>query len=114
MGGHAQECVERYGELLNKKVEQLFKVSSRCLDDHHFKKEELESVGEVSEVCSQNVMKCLYLVRIGRLHILWSVNKLARSVNKWTRVCDRGLSRLISYIHHTNDFRQYCHVGNTA
>ena len=32
-----------------KKTEQLHKVSSFCLDDHHFKKEELESVGELSK-----------------------------------------------------------------
>ena len=32
----------------------------------------------------------------------------------WTQACDRRLARLISHIHHTNDFRQYCHVGNTA
>ena len=31
-----------------RKTEQLYKVSSPCLDDHHFKKEELESVGELS------------------------------------------------------------------
>ena len=31
-----------------------------------------------------------------------------------TQACDRRLTRLISYIHHTNVFRQYCHVGNTA
>ena len=36
------------------------------LDDHHFKKEELESVGELSKVCSQIVLTCLYLARIGR------------------------------------------------
>ena len=24
------------------------------------------------------------------------------------------LARLISYIHHTSGFKQYCHVGNTA
>ena len=40
--------------------------SSPCLDDHQFKQEELESVGEVSEVCSQIVLKCWYLARIGR------------------------------------------------
>ena len=90
-------------------------MSSPCLDDHQFKQEELESVGELSEVCSQIVLqKCLYLARIGRLDILWSVNKLARSVTKWTQACDRRLARLISHIHHTNDFRQNCHVGNTA
>ena len=45
---------------------------------HQFKQEELESVGEVSEFCSQVVLKCLYLAQIGRLDILWSVNKLAK------------------------------------
>ena len=59
-------------------------------------------------------MKCLYLARIGRPDILWSVNKFARSVTNWTGACDRRLAKLISYIHHTSDHRQYCHVGNTA
>ena len=82
-------------------------------DDHHFK-EEMKSVGELSHVCSQTVLKCLYLARIGRPDILWSVNKLARSITKWTEACDKRLSRLISYIHHTCEYRQYCHVGNNA
>ena len=64
--GHAQICVERYCELAHEKVEQLYKVSSPCLDDHQFKQEELESFGEMSEVCSQIVSKCLYLARIER------------------------------------------------
>ena len=42
MEGHARKCVERHCELANNKVEQLYKVSSPCLDDHRFKKEELE------------------------------------------------------------------------
>ena len=91
-----------------------FKVSSPYLDDHHFKKEELESVGKLSKVCSQMVLHSLYLVRIGRLDMLWSVNKPAGSVTKWAGACDRRLARLISYIHHTSDYRQYCLVGNTA
>ena len=52
-------------------------------------------------VCSQFVLKCLYLARIGGPDILWSVNKLARAVTKWTKACDKRLARLISYIHHT-------------
>ena len=32
MEGHARKCVERYCGLANKKVEQLFNVSSPCLD----------------------------------------------------------------------------------
>ena len=78
------------------------------------RKKELESIGELSQVCSQIVLKCLYLARNGRPDTLWSVNKLARSVTKWTQACDRRLTRLISYIHDTSDYRQYCHVSNTA
>ena len=32
-----------------------------CIDDHHFKEEEMKSVGELSQVCSQIVLKCLIL-----------------------------------------------------
>ena len=61
----------------------------------------------MSQVCSQIVLKCLNLALIGRPDILWSVNKLARSITKWTNVCDKRLNRLISYIHHTCEFQQY-------
>ena len=76
--------------------------------------EEWESKGELSEVCSHIVLKCLYLARDGRPDILWSVNKLTRSNRKWTQACDRRLARLTSHIHYTSNYRQYCHVGNAA
>ena len=111
MEGHAKNCVVRYCELANKTTQQLYRVSTPCIDDHHFKEEEINLL---SQVCSQIVLKCLYLARIGRPDFLWSVNKLARSITKWTKACDKRLSRLISYIHHTCDYKQYCYVGNTA
>ena len=74
----------------------------------------MKSVGELSHVCSQISLKCLYLARIGRPDTLWSVNKLARSITKWTKACDKRLNRLISKIHHTSEYKQYCHMGNTA
>ena len=113
MEGHAKKCVERYSELVNKTTQQLYKVSTPCIDDHHFKEEELKSVGELSKVCSQIVLICLYLARIGRPDIVWSVNKLARSITKWTNACDKHLNRLISYIHHTCEYKQCCYVCNT-
>ena len=64
--------------------------------------------------CSQDVLKCLYLARSGRPDILWSVNIFARAITKWTRACDNSLARLISDIHFTSEYKQYCHVGNTA
>ena len=82
MEGHAKNCVERYCELANKTTQQLYKVSTPCIDDHHFKEEEMKSVGELSQVCSQIVLTCLFLARIRRPDILWSVNKLARSITK--------------------------------
>ena len=85
MEGHAKKCVERYCELACGTTQQLCKVSTPCIDDHHFKEKELKSVGELSKVCSQIVLKCLYLARIGRPDIRWSVNKLARSITKWAR-----------------------------
>ena len=58
--GHAKKCVERYCESANKTTQQLYKVSTPCIDDHHFKEEEMKSVGELSQVCSQIVLKCSY------------------------------------------------------
>ena len=95
---------------LNNSTKYQFHASMK----HHFKEEEKKSVGELSHVCSQIVLTCLYLARVGRPDILWSVNKHARSMTKWTKACDKRLNRLISYIQHTCEYKQYCHVGNTA
>ena len=89
-------------------------INSTKYQLHALTEEEMKSVGELSKVCSQIVLICSYLARIGRLDIPWSVNKLARLITKWTKACDKRLSLFISYIHHTSDYKQYCHVGNTA
>ena len=98
----------------NGKITMLGTSATSCLDERPLHEAELGSVGELSTVCSRIVLKCLYLARIVRPDILWFVNKLSRAVTKWTTACDKRLSRLISYIHHANDYRQYCFVGNTA
>ena len=58
MEGHVKKCVERYCELANRTTQQLYKVSTPCIDDHHFKEEEMKSVGDLSRVCSQIFLKC--------------------------------------------------------
>ena len=40
--------------------------------------------------------------------------KIARSITKWTKACDKHVNRLISNVHHTCEYIQCCHVGNTA
>ena len=72
--------MERYCELANKTTQHFYKVATPCMDDHLVEEEANESVGELSTVCSQIVLKCLYLDCIDRDDILWSVNKLARAV----------------------------------
>ena len=58
---------------------------------------------------------CSEMLIPGKNWTTWySVNKLARSITKWTKACDKRLNRLISFIHHTSEYKQYCHVGNTA
>ena len=93
--GHAQKtCVERYCEVANKKTKQLYKVSSPCLDDHQIKKEELESVGEFSKVCTQIVLKCLYLARIGGPDILMASRQTCPISHRLDRNLWQALSKL--------------------
>ena len=79
-----------------------------------FQRRRIEICGRIVKRMLSNCSEMLFLARSGRPDILWSVIKLARSITKWTKACDKRLSRLISYIHHTFEFWQYCHVGNTA
>ena len=113
MDGHAKKCVERYCELANKTTQQLCKVSTPCIDDHHFKEEETKSVGELHKYALELFWNA-YTWHELRPDIPWSVNKLAPSITKWTRACDKRLSLLISYIHHTSEYKQCYHLGNTA
>ena len=60
--------------LPTRQFEQLDKVSTLCVDDHQFKKEQLETVGDLPIVCAPIVLECPCLARIGRLDIFWTVN----------------------------------------
>ena len=46
-------------EPANKMIEQVYKVSTPCRDDHQFTKDEPETIGELAEVCSQIVFVML-------------------------------------------------------
>ena len=114
MIGHAEQCVQRWCELAKKETKDLPCVGTPCIDDHDLRPEDLVTKGSLADVCSRIVLKCLYLARIGRPDLLYSVNILARSVTKWDRGCDRRLERLIAYIHRTKDYVQHCFVGDSA
>ena len=114
MEGHAKRCVERYFELANKTTSNCTKSQLHVLTMISSKNKNWDLLENCQKYALELCLNCLYLARIGRSDILWSVNKLARAVTQWTRACDKRLTRLTSYIHHTNKFNQYCHVGNTA
>ena len=76
------------------------------------KTEDLEIVGELSETCSQIVLKCLYSARIGRPDLLWTVTDDQSQSGTERAISDWHVS--ISYIHHTTNYGHYCHVGNQA
>ena len=84
-----------------------------------FTKDDLEIVGDLTELCAQIVLTCPDLARIGRqciiffnIAVLRSVDALARAVTKWNRACDKRMARLFSFLQCTSDYRQTCHVGN--
>ena len=59
MEGHAKKCVQRFCELANKTTQQLYKVSTPCLDDHHFKKRRIEIGGKIVTSMLSNCSKML-------------------------------------------------------
>ena len=62
-----------------KKDSSCTKSQTLCLDDHHFKKEEFESVRELSKVCSQIVLKCVLLgTKVVDVTIYGQLNKFVR------------------------------------
>ena len=92
------------------------KVPHLCLDDHQWQQ---GGTGISWRINCQKFVRKLF----GNISIwhelddvtpcgLWT--SLQRSVTNWIRACDKRLARLISYLHHTNDCRQCCHVGNAA
>ena len=112
MAGHAAQCVERYCELADKSVKDLKDVATPCIDDHQLSQEDMDTKGTLEKVAARIVLKVLYLARMGRPDVLWSVNTLARKVTKWNSGCDKRTLRLISYLHKTQNWGQVCFVGD--
>ena len=86
--GHGQKCVARCCDLAHKTVDEVHKVSTPCLDDHQVKREDMTIVGQFSESCSQTVLTCLSLARLGRPDLLWTVyvqsRKCVKNMNPFT------------------------------
>ena len=112
MSGHATGCVDRYLELANMRADSLKKVDTPCIDDHQIPELDFKTTGALTPVAAIIVLKALFLARVCRPDLLWTVNALARMVTKWSVACDKRLHRLISYIHHTAHWALCYFVGD--
>ena len=106
-----QKCVERWCKLANKKVEQLYKVSSKHLFGCWSIRAGRTRI--ISRIIRSLLTNCLEMLVSGTN---WTTSHLvfSRQGCEMSPRYDRRLARLISGTQHTNDFRQYCHVANTA
>ena len=110
--GHGEQCVERYLELAKLPPGSRKAALTPGLDDHSLVDEDHETRGELAKDCARIVLKVLYLARMKRLDLLYSVNALARDVTRWTVACDKKLHRMIGYLNTTKDYSQICMVGD--
>ena len=113
MSGHAVQCVDRYLELAKCNRSSLKSAPTPCLDDHQLSPEDFENAGALASVCARIVLKALYLARMNRPDILWTVNILAREVTKWNKACDKRLHRLMCYLNGTSNMVLTCFVGDS-
>ena len=70
MGGHAEQCGERYLELAKKKVDSVEQGSAPCIDDHDLSPEEMVTKRELSPEAIRIVLKVVYLVGVGRMALI--------------------------------------------
>ena len=89
---HGRSCEEMCGKVLRTCEKNDWAIIRSRNAMHRWssiQKKKMEQVENYQQVCAQIALKFLYLARIGRLDILWSVNKLARAITKWTKTCDK-------------------------
>ena len=65
MEGRAKKCVERYCELANKSTQQLYKVSTPCIDDHHLQRK-IEICRRTVTSMLSNCSEMFFLARFGK------------------------------------------------
>ena len=97
MQGHAPKCEQCNSELAHKAADQLYKVSTPCLDNHPIKTTSLGISWRSMRDKFFELYRHACIVVVWHAKILWTVNHLTRSVTK----CNSNMrsARLISYIH---------------
>ena len=70
------------------------------------------TVGVLSSIAAQVLMKLLYGARFCRQDLLRAICSLARRVTTWDELCDKRLHRLVSYVSNTLDHRLFAWCGD--
>jgi len=110
MSSFLESCVERYQELVPKRV-NLRRVDTPYIEDNSTVESE-EPRGELQPIAARVLMKILYAARMCRFDLLRPCCFLATKITKWDRSCDRALHRLICYINSTLDIKMQAWIGN--
>jgi hypothetical protein len=68
----------------------------------------------LKSVAAKIMMKILYAARFARADLLRAVGALATYISKWTRLCDKKLLRLVSYINSSLELRMISWVSDSS
>ena len=111
---HGRTCVQRYCEMANKTMEQFVLGLKSSLGWPSIQKK--ARIGNSGSICQRSALKsswnaCTCDAVEDQTFFGRYTNWHEQSQNG---ACDKRLALLIPHIHSTSDYRQYCHVGNTA
>jgi len=112
MTGYAEQCVETYLEVADVSESSLKLAETPCMDGHQTPSEDFEAKGLLYPVAARIVRKVLFLARVNRPDLIWTVNAFARMVTQWNVACDKHLHRLMSYIRCAKQLRMHCVLGD--
>ena len=60
------------------------------------------------------IMKVMYAARMARPDLIRTISFLARYLTKWSEEMDKGLHRLMSYIHYSYAYRMFAWAGTVV
>ena len=106
-------CVDRYCELAKVPKSSLKSVATPFHENKIAKPlDPNEPVGRLQPIASRVLMKVLFAARMARWDLLRATQSLASRVTKWSKDCDVGLHRLMSYINSSLDLKMRGFIGD--
>lgn len=108
-----QQCIDRYCDLAKFLPKDIKAADAPALDDNQLNYDDTVTPGKLQSCAAYIIMKILWVARVCRYDILYSVCQSARLIAKWTSSCDNNLLRLIGYMKKTKYLTLRACVGDT-